>query len=129
MKLFFTPPIPSLFHISCHNLVRLTSLLERFRITFTPQTTNGRNDHVTMFILHLSLAVFSFSVKLSNFALALKARIILHCSHSCTYFIKNRISRLSFAVNAILNLSIESRRVAMSNFIESELSSRNSRKK
>ena len=30
---------------------------ERFRIAFTP---NERNDHVTMFILHLPLAVSSF---------------------------------------------------------------------
>ena len=36
------------------------------------QTTNG---HVTMIILHLPLAVFSFSVKLSSFALTRKAKI------------------------------------------------------
>ena len=40
--------------------------IERFGITLT---ANGRNDHVTMFILHLPLAVFIFSVKLSSFAL------------------------------------------------------------
>ena len=33
-------------------------LIERFRTTFT---ANGRNDHVTIFILHLPLTVFSFS--------------------------------------------------------------------
>ena len=32
-------------------------------------TANGRNDHVTMFILHLPLAIFSFSEKLSSLAL------------------------------------------------------------
>ena len=49
-------------------------ILEKFRITFT---ANGRNDHVTMFILYLPLAVFSFSVKLSSFALASKDRTVL----------------------------------------------------
>ena len=43
------------------------------RISFRPK---GRNDHVTMFILHLPLAVFSFSVKLSSLGLASKAKII-----------------------------------------------------
>ena len=37
-----------------------------------------RYDHVAMFILYLPLAVFSFSVKSSSFALASKARISLH---------------------------------------------------
>ena len=54
------------------------------------------NDHMTMFILHLPLAVSSFSVKLSSFALASKARIVLHYSHSCT--------NMNFTF-AILNLS------------------------
>ena len=57
--------------------------MERFRVTCK---TNGRNDHVTMFILHLSLAVFSFSVKLSSFALASKVRICLLYSHPCSNF-------------------------------------------
>ena len=39
-------------------------ILERFRIF----TENGGNDPVTMFILYLPLAVFSFLVKLSSFA-------------------------------------------------------------
>ena len=60
-------------------------MLERVGITFT---ANGRNDHVTMFILHLPLAVFSFLEKLSRFALPSKA------------------SQNYFALNAILNLSI-----------------------
>ena len=38
---------------------------------------NGRNDHVTMFILYLPHAVFSFSVKLSTFGLASKDKIVL----------------------------------------------------
>ena len=65
-------------------------------------TANSRNDHVTMFILHLPLAVFSVSVKLGSFALASKARIVLYYSHPCTH-------RLPFAINVILNLSIVSR--------------------
>lgn len=47
------------------------------------QTAAG-NDHMTMFIFHLPLAVSSFSVKLSSFALASRARIVLHYSHPCT---------------------------------------------
>ena len=76
-------------------------------MTFT-QTANVRNDHVAMFILYLPLAVFSFSVKSSSFALASKARISLHCSHLCTLYskkTKTRISHLPFAVNVILNHS------------------------
>ena len=51
---------------------------------------NGRNDHVTMFVLHSPLAVLSFSVKLSSFASASKARIVLHCFHlhELIYFTK-----------------------------------------
>ena len=65
------------------------------------------NDHVTMFILLLPLAVFSFSVKLSSFALASKARISLHYSHQCIHFFQENINaNLTFALNAILNLSI-----------------------
>ena len=41
---------------------------------------------MTMFIFRLLLAVFSFLEKLSSFALALKVRIILHCSHLCVHF-------------------------------------------
>ena len=75
---------------------------------------DGRNDHVTVFILHLSLAIFSFSKKISNFALASKAILkeLKGFSHLCTYFFKKtktqireaRVYRLPFAVNAILNL-------------------------
>ena len=70
-------------------------ILERFRITFT---TNGRNDHVTMFNLYLPLAVFSFSVKLSSFTLAANVRIILHYSHPCTDFEEKLTANLTFAV-------------------------------
>ena len=48
-----------------------------------------------------------FSVKSSRFALASNAGISLHYSHLCTLYFKKtqtRISRLPFAVNAILNL-------------------------
>ena len=44
--------------------------------------------HLTMFTLHLPLAVFSFSEKLSSFALASEARIILHYFHLSTHFFK-----------------------------------------
>ena len=50
-------------------------------------------DHVTMFILYLPLAVFSFSVKSSSFTLASKARISLHYSHQ-----ENINANLTFAV-------------------------------
>ena len=88
------------------NCIRVLQQLERFKITFT---ANGRNDHVTMFILNLSLAVFSFSVKLSSLALASKVRIVLHYSHLCTHFFfqENKNANLTFAANAILNLFTE----------------------
>ena len=69
---------------------------------------NVRYDHVTMFILYLLIAVFSFSVKSSSLALASKAKISLHYSHLCTLYFKKtqtRISRLLFAVNVVLYLS------------------------
>ena len=45
------------------------------------------HDHVALAILHLPLAVLVLvKLKLSSFPLASKARIILHCSHLCTYF-------------------------------------------
>ena len=54
---------------------------------------------VTMFILYLPLAVFSFSVKSSSFGLSSKARISLHYSHLCTlYFQENINANLMFAV-------------------------------
>ena len=43
---------------------------------------------MTMFILHMPLVVFSFSVELSSFALASKTRIILHYSHLCAHFLR-----------------------------------------
>ena len=73
------------------------------------QTANNRDAYLTMCTLYLPLGVFSSSVKLSNFALASKARIVLHYSHPCTHYFKKistRIPRLPFALNAILNLSI-----------------------
>ena len=48
-------------------------------------TANDRIDHMIMFILHFPLAVFSYSVVLSSFASASKARIILHYSHLYNY--------------------------------------------
>ena len=68
---------------------------------------NVRYDHVTMFTLYLPLAVFSFSVKLSSFTVASKARISLHYSHLLLFISRKHKckSRLPFAVNAILNLS------------------------
>ena len=61
-------------------------------------TSNDRNDLVTMFVHHLPLAVFSFSVKLSAFALASKVSI-LHCVHLCSNFFRENINaNLTFAV-------------------------------
>ena len=63
----------------------------------------GRNDHVTMFILHLPLAVFSVAVKLSSFALASKVRIIFALFLSMYLLSQGNINaNLSFDVNAIL---------------------------
>ena len=73
-------------------------------------TANGRNDHVTMFTLYLPLAVFSFSVKLSSFALVSKDRIILHYSHLCFFFFQETLSFAALGVNAILNLSINEKK-------------------
>ena len=53
---------------------------------------NGRNEHVTMFTPYLPLAVFSFSVKLSSFALVLKDRIISYYYHLCTNFFQENIN-------------------------------------
>ena len=44
-------------------------------------TENGRNDHVTLFNLHLPFSVFCFLVKFSSFALASKAGIIKHYAY------------------------------------------------
>ena len=61
------------------------------------QTANGRNDHVTMFILQLPLAVSSFSEKLSVFALELKASIVLYYFHLRTHIFKKTNANLTFA--------------------------------
>ena len=59
-------------------------ILERLRMTFTANGKRVRYEHLTMFILYLPLAVFSFSVKSSSSELASKATISLHYSHLCT---------------------------------------------
>ena len=56
---------------------------------------NGRNNHVIMFTLHLPLPVFSFSVKLSSFALVSKAGIVLHFFHLCLQFFSRKHKRES----------------------------------
>ena len=63
-------------------------------------------DHVTLFTLYLLLAVFSFSVKLSSFALASQVRIILHYSHPFAHFFQENINANLSQLNATLNLSI-----------------------
>ena len=66
------------------------------RITFT---VNGNNDHVTMLTLYKQLPVFSFSVKLSSFALAIKIRIILHYSPICVLiFSRKHIAKSHISV-------------------------------
>ena len=66
-------------------VIVMVLIIERLSTTFT---ANGRYDHVIMFILHLPLAVFSFSEKLSVFALELKARILLYYFHLRTHIFK-----------------------------------------
>ena len=58
---------------------------------------NVSYDHVTMFILYLPFAVFSFSVKLSSFVLASKASISLHYS-LFSLFQENINANLAFPV-------------------------------
>ena len=81
------------------SLTLLARKLERFRISFT---SNGRNDHVTVFTLYLPCIVFSFVVELSSFA--------LFSPTVCTNFIKKtnyvNLMCLPFVVNAVLNPSI-----------------------
>ena len=60
-----------------------------------------------MFILYLPLAVFSFSVKSSSFALASKARISLHYSHLCTLYFKKTQTRISGLPNNLTELTLE----------------------
>ena len=79
-------------HVKCGNgsiktVVSNDMRLETVRGIITSVCLNGRDNHVSMFIFRLLLAVFSFSEKLSSFALASKVRIILHCSRVCTHFV------------------------------------------
>ena len=55
--------------ISCLFGLLLKTEMERFTILCLRQMANGRNDHATMFIQYLLLAVLSFSVELSSFGL------------------------------------------------------------
>ena len=57
-------------------------------MAFTANGVNVRYDHVPMFILYLTLAVFSFSVKSSSFALASKVRISMPYFHLCILYFK-----------------------------------------
>ena len=58
------------------------------------------------FVLHLQLAVFSLSEKLSSFAFISKARISLTILIYVLIFHENiNANLMAFAVNAILNLS------------------------
>ena len=63
-------------------------------------TADGRNDHVTMFSLHLPLAVFTFLVKLSTFAIASKclAKCFALVSTMYSFFQENINANLTFAV-------------------------------
>lgn len=74
-------------------------------------TVNSRSDHVTMFTLHLAFAVFSFSIKLSSFALELFCSILIYVlifSRKPT-----RISHLPFDANAIPNFSLVRRNLML----------------
>ena len=63
------------------------------------QTENGRNDHVTMFILNLPLAVFSFLVKLSSFVQGIKGLNYFALFPSAQQFFK-KISKGANSNNA-----------------------------
>ena len=70
-------------------------------------TANGKRQKGPREHVSPKFATRCFLVKLSSFELASKTGIILQCSHLCTHFFKKtltQISRLPFAVNAILNL-------------------------
>ena len=67
-----------LVYVFNSNLLEFSAAILEKGLLRLRQTADGRTDHVTMFTLHLPLAVFSFSVKLRSFALASKTRIILH---------------------------------------------------
>ena len=56
-----------------------------------------------MFTLHLLLAVFTFSIKWSSFALESKVRIIWRYCRLLFIFQENVNANLTFAVNEILN--------------------------
>ena len=61
---------------------------------------------MTMIILHLPLAVFSFSEKLSRIALASKGQNNFALSSDMhSFFQQNINANLTFAVNLALNLS------------------------
>ena len=74
---------------NCHSACAMRVNASRCETEFNREIQNyvygnGRNDHVIMFTLHLSLLDFNFLVKFSSFVLALKVRIILHYSNSHT---------------------------------------------
>ena len=104
---FFEAFLHSSSPVDAINFINFRALRKSYiRMTFT---ANGKRKyyHVTMFILHLPLAVFSFSVKSSSFALASKARISLH-----SLFQGNINANLTFAAcrfaicDSFKNLSI-----------------------
>ena len=75
----------------------------------------GRDDHITMFILHLLLAVFSFSEKLSCVVLATKVIIIFAQFLSMySFFQENKNANLTVNVNGVLKLSNNSERARSS---------------
>ena len=73
---------------------------------------NGRNDHMTMFIPHLWLAVFIFKAKLRSFTLApIKGQNYFSLLPSMYPFFREnitRISRLPFAVTSLMFSSLQS---------------------
>ena len=89
----------------------VSSLLERFRITFTP---NGEREFVPrdqVFPLFF-FTVYCFYTKISSFMPLLSKRILLGCFYLLIFYsekFSTDVCRLPYAVNVKLNLSIVTR--------------------
>ena len=62
-----------------------------------PKLTSGMKNISTMFILHLPLAVFSFTEKLSSFALAASKNYFALFSSMYSFLQENKNANLAFA--------------------------------
>ena len=119
MELFSShPPEPPYTFPHCGIVVEgiaspeFSLILERLRIPFT---ANGKRQtwisvyHVTKFSIYLSFTVHYNYTKISRFKPILSITIVSSCFYAPTSHFENFptwISRLTFAVDAMLNLSI-----------------------